>query len=355
MPARRRLLVLAHSAPGLQRAEQLFGQRSKAEIVRTGPGSRGATAAAWTAVRSDAAAVYLVDVGLSTSVAAVVARLRRKRVLVDTGDLVFALERSRGERGRVALALVWLGERLALACADRVVVRGVRHADFLRRQPLVAPDLAPPDAQPVNGDCVRRSLGLDAAFVVGLVGSLHRAPALGTSYGWDLVDALAKLPDRIHALIVGDGDGRAQLVARARELGVSSRLHMVGRVEGESVLALIGAMDVALSTQTNDAVGAVRTTGKLPLYLACGCPVLASDVGEARRLLRPLGWTIRYDGIVDAAYPGRLAARIHEWSEDGGGPGRRAAARRLFEEHFNPNRIAAAVNDLVDAILGEAA
>jgi hypothetical protein len=44
-------------------------------------------------------------------------------------------------------------------------------------------------------------------------------------------------------------------------------------------------MDICLSTQTNDVVGWVRTTGKLPLYLAAGRYVLASRVGEAARVL----------------------------------------------------------------------
>lgn len=344
------LLVLAHSAPGLQRAQQLFGHRADTDIAPAGAGVRGAADAARMVARSRSAVIYLIDIGISTSVAAVAGRLRRRRVVVDTGDLVFALERSRGERSRRGLALVWLGERIALACAHRVVVRGHRHADFLRRQPLVAPDLSPADARVVGGDPVRRALGLDRAFVVGLVGSLNRAPALATTYGWDLVEALPELPEDVHGLIVGDGPGRSELAARAHALGLSERLHLVGRMQGKELLAHIGAMDVAISTQTNDAVGAVRTTGKLPFYLACGCPVLASDVGEAHRLLRPLGWTIRYEGVVDPAYPQRLAQRIREWSRDGAGAARRAQARALYESDFDPDPVIRAVNDLVDTL-----
>ena len=51
--------------------------------------------------------------------------------------------------------------------------------------------------------------------------------------------------------------------------------------------ALLAACDICLSTQTNDVPGNVRTTGKLPLYLACGRYILASNVGEAARVLPP--------------------------------------------------------------------
>ena len=73
-------------------------------------------------------------------------------------------------------------------------------------------------------------------------------------------------------------------------------------------------MDAALSTQTNNRVGSVRTTGKLAHYMACGCYVLATDVGEARLLLPP-EMRLPYDGIKDAAYPARLAQKIAELAD----------------------------------------
>ena len=51
----------------------------------------------------------------------------------------------------------------------------------------------------------------------------------------------------------------------------------------------LGALDVVLSTQSNDVVGQVRTTGKLPLYMANGRFILATDVGEASLVL-PDAW-----------------------------------------------------------------
>jgi len=53
----------------------------------------------------------------------------------------------------------------------------------------------------------------------------------------------------------------------------------------------------------------VRTTGKLPLYLATGRYILASDVGEARIVLSK-EMRVPYEGAKDPGYPQRLKARI---------------------------------------------
>jgi glycosyltransferase involved in cell wall biosynthesis len=346
------VLGIAHSAPGAERGRRLLADRPDVTLVHAGRGAGGILRAVATVLRARPRVAYLVDVGASTTAAALAARLAGARVVVDTGDLVFALERSRGTRSFLGLLVVGAGERLALACAHHVVVRGREHLDRVRGPATFAPDLPPEGAAPVDGDPARRELGLDEAFVVGLVGSLNRAPRRGISYGWDVIEALAHTQPEVVALIVGDGEARPDLEKRARELGVQERCRFAGFREEALLPRLIGTMDVAVSTQTNDAVGAVRTTGKLPLYLACGCPVLASDVGEARRLLGPLGWTIRYDGVVDRAYPGRLAARIGEWAADrDGAPRRREQALAIAREAFDADAVRARVGRVVDDLL----
>jgi glycosyltransferase involved in cell wall biosynthesis len=348
---RSRLVVVPHSLPAAERAEQLFATREDTRIfapVESAPALMHALA------RVRPQGIYLIDVGRKTTLLAFMARLLGISVILDTGDLVYELERSRGARSRVGLAAVWLGEQLSLRLANAVVVRGRLHEALLSgRRVTFAPDLAPRGARPISGVEMRARLGLDGEFVVGLVGSLQTAPRLGISYGWDLVEALFSAPSEVHALVVGDGPARPALETRAAELGVTPRCHFVGSVPPDEVAPWVGAMDAAVSTQTNDRVGAVRTTGKLPLYLACGCPVLASDVGEARRLLGPLGWTIPYEGIVDRTYPARLAAALAGWARDrAGAPIRREQALRLHREAFDEGAVRDNVWHAVDAVLG---
>jgi glycosyltransferase involved in cell wall biosynthesis len=345
-----RTLVLAHSSPAAVRGQQLFGSRDGVRIVQSGAGWRGGLRALWAVSIHRPKVVYLVDLGIGTAVAAMAARATRRHVIVDTGDLVYELERSRGGRSLLGLAAVLVGERLALSSAHHVVVRGREHQRVLSGKPTTfAPDLAPPGAEPRDGATVRAQMGLERRFVVGLVGTLRFAPRLGVCYGWDLVDALKHTPEYVAGLIVGSGEGIEILRARAAELQVAHRCVIVGPVPVEDIAEWIGAMDVALSTQTNDAVGAVRTTGKLPLYLACGCPVLASHVGEAARLLGPLGWTLPYQGVVDRSYPNRLAQTISSWaSEPEAMSGRRQTARRLYEQAFERDEIRNRVLALLD-------
>jgi glycosyltransferase involved in cell wall biosynthesis len=104
------------------------------------------------------------------------------------------------------------------------------------------------------------------------------------------------------------------LEAERDRLGLGDRLRLVGRVPHEEVPLWMNVFDVALSTQTNDPVGWGRTTAKLPEYLACGTPILATDVGEAHRWLNDSGQTLPYDGMRDEQYPARLAERIQAFA-----------------------------------------
>lgn len=344
---RPRVLAIADSGNAAERAEQLLEGLPARVIEPTG--ARAGLTAAWAALRTRARCLYLVDVGKATAPAALAGRLRGRRVIVDTGDAAFALARSVGDRGFLGLLAVGLGEKAALHSADEIVVRGRLHAEYVPAPATHIPDLAPLGAGPVDSGDLRRELGLDAGYVVGLVGSLNLSKRLGISYGWDLIEALDRTRPEVMALVVGDGSGREVLEERARELGVIGRCRFVGRVPPVDVSSYVCAMDATLSTQTNDLVGRVRTTGKLPLYLACERPVLASHVGEAARLLSPHGWTIPFEGRFDRSYPDRLASAIEAWRSDPEGEtARRRTAARISADEFDPATSQARLRGLIE-------
>lgn len=262
--------------------------------------------------------VYVVDMAASGVLAALVYKaLGGARVIVDTGDVISALARALG-RGWVGRRLTELLEELSLRYADFLVVRGSGHKEWLAQRGITRVEVIPDGVdvrvfRPRSSEAVRRHLGVEGAFVVGLVGSLHWSRTREFCYGWELIEALAHVKDLpIVGVIVGEGSGLPRLKAHARARGVEDRVRFVGRVPLERLPEYIGLMDVCLSTQTADLVGSVRTTGKLPLYLACGRFVLASRVGEAARLL-PEVMLIPYEGKEQ--YARALAERLR-WLAD---------------------------------------
>ena len=164
--------------------------------------------------------------------------------------------------------------------------------------------------RPKDAGDLRRQYGLEGALTIGLVGSSIWSEKLQMCYGWELVETLRLLKDKpVKGIMIGSGSGIPHLKARCREYEIEDRMIFLGHVPYEDLPRYLNLIDVCLSTQTNDLVGQVRTTGKLPLYLAAGRYVLASDVGEAARVLDP-EMLVPYDGVKDEQYPRKLTARI---------------------------------------------
>ncbi len=261
--------------------------------------------------------VYVIDTAISAAGAALLARFFRGiAFIVDTGDLGYELAESTETPGWVGRKIIGLVESSSLRSASAIVVRGTFHKEILdhsgfRNVHIIRDGIGAvqPDLKTVSQ--LRRTLGLEGFLCVGMMGSIKMNPRTGLCYGWDLIEALALMDPQlpVRGLVVGDGDGLPALRQRAEILGLKDRVHFAGRISYDQVSSYLGLMDVALSTQTNNRVGQVRTTGKLPEYMAAGCYILATDVGEARLLL-PLEMRLTYHAVKDLEYPSRLAAKI---------------------------------------------
>jgi glycosyltransferase involved in cell wall biosynthesis len=236
--------------------------------------------------------------------------------VLDTGDAIYAMASRSGTKAGWRLPLLWMLERLAERFAATIVVRGTNHRDHLvlqgRKRVVVIRDGCAEQHSATEDavEALRKSLGLGDRFVVGLMGSLVYSPRLQICYGWDLVESLVDLKDLpVTGLVIGDGPGMKWLVQHATKLGVIDRLVFTGRIPYSAVPTYLRLMDVAMSTQTNNLPGQVRTTGKVPEYMAAERFILASKVGEAALLLPDL-MLIDFNGEVDRSYPKRLAERI---------------------------------------------
>ncbi len=318
-----RIAAFVHGGPGSIEAMRVRGLSREMDpgtvhgLYRDG--SRSETARRWNAEvrRYQPDLLYVCNTAIPGAPLALSWKLRaRLPYILDTGDTIFEMARRSGIGAGPRLPLLWLVETLAERHASAVVVRGTQHREYLlarghHRVVLIRDGYAEQDSvTPEAVAHLRQSLGLGDRFVFGMMGSLVYSPRLKICYGWDLVEALVHLRDLpVEAVIIGDGDGRPWLEAKAQAAGVRERIRFCGRIPYRDVPVYLRLMDVALSTQTNNLPGQVRTTGKLPEYMAAGRFILASRVGEAALVLPNL-MLLEYAGEVDLEYPRRLADRI---------------------------------------------
>ncbi|MBC7951783.1 MAG: glycosyltransferase family 4 protein [Rhodospirillaceae bacterium] len=128
----------------------------------------------------------------------------------------------------------------------------------------------------VDGQAVRRELGLDGKVVLGFTGFIREWHGLP-----QVVDAMKALPANVHFLVVGDGPARGELEAHAARLGMAERVTCLGLVGRDRVAACIKAFDVALQPQAVDYASPL----KLFEYMALSRAILAPDQSNIREVL----------------------------------------------------------------------
>lgn len=179
--------------------------------------------------------------------------------------------------------------------ADHSSLRGFRQAHPER---VIELPFGVDHARFASGTSTKAAFGMpDAARVVGFVGGMDAAHAFkGLPV---LLDALALLPDTVHALLVGDGPQRRLFEVQARDRGVASRCHFVGRLSEDRLPEAYRAMDVFAFPSTNaaEAFGLAAVEA-----MSSGVPVIASDLPGVR--------TVVSDGTTGLLVPANNAAAL---------------------------------------------
>jgi glycosyltransferase involved in cell wall biosynthesis len=142
-----------------------------------------------------------------------------------------------------------------------------------------------------------------AKAALGITGPLLLSVgALIPRKGHDLViRALAELPG-VTLMIAGHGPERAALAALAKEIGVADRVRLLGSQPHEALPALTAAADVGVLVSASEGLANAWVES-----LACGAPLVLSDVGGARELV---DW--HEAGRIVAREPGAIAAAVRE-------------------------------------------
>lgn len=148
-------------------------------------------------------------------------------------------------------------------------------------------------------------LGRDAV-VVGFLGSFYGYEGLDVLLR--AVPALAARRPEVRVLLVGGGPEDARLKTLARDLGIADRVIFTGRVPHDRVQGYYDLVDLLVFPRTSIRLTELVTPLKPLEAMAMGKPVLASDVGGHRELIRDgrTGWLFRPDD------PQALADKVDE-------------------------------------------
>lgn len=134
---------------------------------------------------------------------------------------------------------------------------------------------------------LRAELGLRSGFVFGYVGQLRREKGIDT-----LLNALAAIPALDwQALIVGSGPAQGDLEEQATRLGLQDRVVFAGFAPQTEVARYMRCMSaLVLPSSWEEQFGHVLVEA-----MACGKPVIGSDVGEIPNVIGDAGIVFRKD------------------------------------------------------------
>ena len=227
-------------------------------------------------------------------------------------ELPFHYPRLRGtgtlDRVR-ALERITLGESDAIVCVSRVTRAYLAGLGVDATKIHVIPNGVDADA-------------FAAPPLAPLDGRVPVALYVGTLADWQglstLVEAmprvLARRPLRLRIVGRGRSRQRKDVARRIRKLGLEEQVHVEPAVPHHEVPALIAAADVALAPLAYDERNVVQGCCPLKLleYMACGRPIVASNLPVVRELVRE----DRDALLVPPGAPDALAAAVLRLLDD---------------------------------------
>lgn len=213
---------------------------------------------------------YLYPDGVAAALLA--SRLRRPLVLTARGSDVNVIAEMPGPRRRILAALRQASRIITVSRAlERALVRLGAPADRIE---VLRNGVDLSLFRDNRRDAVRGFLGVHRNPLIASVGNLVALK------GHDLVlRAAQRLPDA-HVVIVGGGQERSALEWLSIELGLRARTHFIDNVAQADLAAIYSAADALALASTSEGWPNVVLEA-----MACGTPVVATDVGAVREII----------------------------------------------------------------------
>ena len=176
----------------------------------------------------------------------------------------------------------------------------------------------------------------DDVLLVAAAGRLVRKK--GFEY---LIDAMARIDGAV-LVLAGTGTLEQELLARARDLGITGRVRFPGNQSQDEIAALFAAADVIVAPSIRDDAGNVDGLPNVVLEaLASGTPLITTEAGGIGTVVQP--------GLTAEVVPERdgeaIAAAVHRLRAPDARARLGAAARQLVQQRFGWPRTAEGMED----------
>jgi rhamnosyl/mannosyltransferase len=197
---------------------------------------------------------------------------------------------------------VWYKERIlgrTLRAAAKVITFSAEQAEFLEKSYQVKAEniaIVPNGIGPEFIPGPHTDLPSGRPLRVLYVGRLSQQKALPR-----LIHALAAMTQPVEAVLVGEGDERPVLEGLVRRYGLDN-VRLPGRRQGSELVASYQWADVFVLPSNREGMPLVALEA-----MACGLPVVATDVVGNRELLRGVGILVEPDPAALATALDRVA------------------------------------------------
>lgn len=309
---------------------------------------------AWLALREDYDLLFATSTPLTAAIPGIAMKLclRRKPFVFEVRDLWPELPRALGMKNPLLLGgmslLEWLAYQAADACIGLApgIAEGIRRRAPKSRQVELIPNgcdldlFNPAKREPITLPGIQRG-----DFVAGFIG------AHGIANGLDAVlDAAAELKrrgrDEIKLVLIGDGNRKESLVARATREGLDN-VHFFPPIKKTDVARITASLDCGLQILANVPAFYYGTSpNKFFDYISAGVPVLINYPGWLNDL-------VRQNGCGVAVPPGDAPAFADALEKLAVDRGHRIemgqAARRLATRDFSRKQFAGRFVDQLEA------
>jgi glycosyltransferase involved in cell wall biosynthesis len=196
-------------------------------------------------------------------------------------------------------------ERLMVAGAD-VIVAVSEHAAQMARETGAAPSQVVVLPNGVDTDEIDAAVGSGGHLPAPELNTLGWIGSFGAWHGAEvLVEAMARLPAEVTAVMIGDGLGRAGCMQRADDLGVSDRIVWTGLLQHDEALRRLSRCEVLVSPHVPfSGTPFFGSPTKLFEYMGVGRPIVASA-------LEQIGEVLEHDRTAVLVTPGDVGALAH--------------------------------------------